>query len=755
MSDRGPLIIMTQSRSFLSLLFLALGFTLIAAQGVLLSSALFADARVPWLESRILQGGAIGIINKTDGIVSNSELLLRQVEECLKKTCEINTVDTFSYILSHDIRALKAATANEKDTLSITNIPAFELMLVNIKQYEQDGNLAALRADLLRDLPKLQAIQDSLTRYYQNQIHAQKAKYDQVQLGVLLALLACFGLGFYFARGREAQDTKTSSADTMIQATLSWDRGQVEQAIADATLPDQERKFYGKILRTMQEVKELQGRIDLYASLYNIIGYEIRDIANKVKGGIEILTKDMDDNTRVMGYQVVQAAQTLEGLADNFNQLFTAGNTDRSDIVDIYELMADVSVSLSSKVTAKNFVMESYFDRNVPPTIFGNYVNLFWFLLLQLSNEISTKAGRHVVLLMYAHAADSIDKVSICFDVIFTADMDHGLDNLKSVSWEKTQDNHIAADNLMDHLLRDMHHFKVERYKHDAMDKIHVTIEVAPHNYPAYDKPLHGKRILLCGDCVTQIDLMATTLEDYGADIHYAKTPNDIFKSTASGAHYDGVLITDTIKGVKLQSFCKTLHARLVKGRAPVKLFVSVANPAFVYDIHDHVDHIFYRPCEPREFVNTLLQSMNENEAEKEVFEKRAMIVEDDELQQMVLGKILSDCDITYSIKPTGEDALDSFEEERPAMIFMDCIMPGMGGIEATRHIRKLEDLSPNIHPAMIVGASALTGEDKQRECIEAGMNLMIKKPYKREDIEKIIKKFMAAYKAPEDMANV
>ena len=353
---------------------------------------------------------------------------------------------------------------------------------------------------------------------------------------------------------------------------------------------------------------------------------------------------------------------------------------------------------------------------------------------------------------MYAHAAESIDKVSICFDVIFAEDMDHGLDNLKSITWVPTQDNHVVVDNLMDHLLQDMHSYKVERYNYDKMDKIHITIEAAPHTYPSYDKPLMGKCILLCGDCVTQIDLMATMLEDYGATIHYAKTPNDIFKSIGSGTRYDGVLITDTIRGIKLQSFCKTLHARLEKSGGPVKLFVSVANPEFVYDIHDHVDHIFYRPCEPRQFIQTLLQSMNEDKAEKDVFEKTAMIVEDDELQQMVLGKILSDNEVSYTVKATGELALESYEAERPAIIFMDCIMPGMGGIEATKRIRALEAETPNMHPAMIIGASALTGEDKQRECIEAGMNMMLKKPYKRDDIQKIVKKFMAAYKAPSEM---
>ena len=59
-------------------------------------------------------------------------------------------------------------------------------------------------------------------------------------------------------------------------------------------------------------------------------------------------------------------------------------------------------------------------------------------------------------------------------------------------------------------------------------------------------------------------------------------------------------------------------------------------------------------------------------------------------------------------------------------LIIMDMQMPGMGGIEATRAIRKLPVKSAQ---AIIIAMTANAFEEDRRQCVDAGMNDHLAKP--------------------------
>ncbi|UJF20310.1 response regulator (plasmid) [Vibrio sp. SS-MA-C1-2] len=73
--------------------------------------------------------------------------------------------------------------------------------------------------------------------------------------------------------------------------------------------------------------------------------------------------------------------------------------------------------------------------------------------------------------------------------------------------------------------------------------------------------------------------------------------------------------------------------------------------------------------------------------------------------------------------------------------------MPGMGGIEATKLIRQYEHKNPQGRGCTIIGATALTSAAEHRQCLEAGMDYVISKPYKSDEIIKVINKYVAVQK--------
>jgi CheY-like chemotaxis protein len=64
-----------------------------------------------------------------------------------------------------------------------------------------------------------------------------------------------------------------------------------------------------------------------------------------------------------------------------------------------------------------------------------------------------------------------------------------------------------------------------------------------------------------------------------------------------------------------------------------------------------------------------------------------------------------------------------------PDFILMDCQMPGMDGFEATRQIRKI---NPEI---LIIALTADARNEIKEECLAAGMNDFITKPFKLDEL--------------------
>jgi CheY-like chemotaxis protein len=68
---------------------------------------------------------------------------------------------------------------------------------------------------------------------------------------------------------------------------------------------------------------------------------------------------------------------------------------------------------------------------------------------------------------------------------------------------------------------------------------------------------------------------------------------------------------------------------------------------------------------------------------------KSALLVDDSKVARFALSKLLEKINLNVSMAGSGEEALDYLNtHDMPDVIFMDHLMPGMNGVEATRAIR-------------------------------------------------------------------
>ncbi len=67
---------------------------------------------------------------------------------------------------------------------------------------------------------------------------------------------------------------------------------------------------------------------------------------------------------------------------------------------------------------------------------------------------------------------------------------------------------------------------------------------------------------------------------------------------------------------------------------------------------------------------------------------QNVLVVEDDELLVKVLERLLSVSGFTVRCVDNGEEALACAQSERPDLILLDGMLPGMNGFEILRNLR-------------------------------------------------------------------
>jgi signal transduction histidine kinase/CheY-like chemotaxis protein len=118
---------------------------------------------------------------------------------------------------------------------------------------------------------------------------------------------------------------------------------------------------------------------------------------------------------------------------------------------------------------------------------------------------------------------------------------------------------------------------------------------------------------------------------------------------------------------------------------------------------------------------------------------QRILLVEDNSVNQLVAKGMLTRLGYEVEIAEQGEAALARLEREDFDLVLMDCNMPVMDGYETSRRMRadsRWKDL-----PIIALTANALH-EDRQR-CEQAGMNDYLAKPFKREDLQALMIKWL------------
>ena len=138
------------------------------------------------------------------------------------------------------------------------------------------------------------------------------------------------------------------------------------------------------------------------------------------------------------------------------------------------------------------------------------------------------------------------------------------------------------------------------------------------------------------------------------------------------------------------------------------------------------------KPIETKSFLDKISGFMSQDDTGKVENKSPALnhshtvlIADDDPLDVKILHSNLLQEDYKVILAYSGQEALEKVDQEKPDIILLDIMMPGIDGYEVTRRLKassKTEDI-----PIILI--TSLTGADDKAKGMEAGADEFLNKP--------------------------
>jgi CheY-like chemotaxis protein len=122
----------------------------------------------------------------------------------------------------------------------------------------------------------------------------------------------------------------------------------------------------------------------------------------------------------------------------------------------------------------------------------------------------------------------------------------------------------------------------------------------------------------------------------------------------------------------------------------------------------------------------------------------RVLIAEDDDVNAVIACAYLEHLGIAAERVKDGRQAVRHAlrDIDRPDLVLMDCRMPTMDGMSATREIRT-QERSLGLPRVPVIALTATTSDINRQLCLNAGMDDFMSKPYTKEELSQVLGRWL------------
>lgn len=109
----------------------------------------------------------------------------------------------------------------------------------------------------------------------------------------------------------------------------------------------------------------------------------------------------------------------------------------------------------------------------------------------------------------------------------------------------------------------------------------------------------------------------------------------------------------------------------------------------------------------------------------------RILLAEDNLVNQLLIKKVVEKAGYYLALANNGVQALELLSKDKFDLVLMDVQMPDMNGLETTKEIIRLYKEN---RPKILAITAGSFGDDEQ-QCINAGMDDTLEKPFRIEQL--------------------
>jgi len=277
---------------------------------------------------------------------------------------------------------------------------------------------------------------------------------------------------------------------------------------------------------------------------------------------------------------------------------------------------------------------------------------------------------------------------------------------------------------------------------------------------PALIGRLTGVRALIVDANAVSSGILRAQISNWEMTAWVAETPKQaidlLAQAAARGAPYDVALIDLRLPGMDAEQLAATIRGRA--DMAKVRLIMLTRRHVDAKHARDSgFDACLVKPVRQTALYDCLVNVMAGRSTEpapapvvhKPTFDAPAamrgeiLLVEDNVINQQVALGILQIRGYSVTIANNGREALDMWARHNFDLILMDCAMPEMDGYEATREIRTREQQSGKRVPIVALTANAMAHD--RDECLSAGMDDHLAKPFSMQAMQEMLDRWIPA----------